>query len=406
MAETTGPPAAPPPVIVASAGNQGLAVTRGLGERGVSVVVAHWDDDDLAASSRHAAATVRVPQPDAGDGAFVESLLALADDYPGAVLIPTTDGAVKDMAMSKATLERHFLVDCPAWDVAELFIDKRHTYDIAADLGIALPRTLVPDGAGDLEALASELRFPCLVKPRESHLWAARFGGKYTLVDSLEEMRASYAVASEAGLEVVIQELIVGRDRNGVNYNAFRTADGVVADCTARKIRQGPPRSGLPRVVISAEVPEVVEPAKRLLEALGVEGFACVEFRRDDRDGTYKLLEVNGRHNLSSLLSIRCGLNFPWIAYRHIVAGEIPEPVRARSGLYWIDEWLELAFNRSRAGRDSDTWRQILRPWVRDHVFAVFDRSDPGPSRLLARQILGDARRVAAQTVRQRLGQG
>jgi predicted ATP-grasp superfamily ATP-dependent carboligase len=370
------------------------------------VVVAHWDDDDLAASSRHAAATVRVPQPDAGDGAFVESLLALADDYPGAVLIPTTDGAVKDMAMSKATLERHFLVDCPAWDVAELFIDKRHTYDIAADLGIALPRTLVPDGAGDLEALASELRFPCLVKPRESHLWAARFGGKYTLVDSLEEMRASYAVASEAGLEVVIQELIVGRDRNGVNYNAFRTADGVVADCTARKIRQGPPRSGLPRVVISAEVPEVVEPAKRLLEALGVEGFACVEFRRDDRDGTYKLLEVNGRHNLSSLLSIRCGLNFPWIAYRHIVAGEIPEPVRARSGLYWIDEWLELAFNRSRAGRDSDTWRQILRPWVRDHVFAVFDRSDPGPSRLLARQILGDARRVAAQTVRQRLGQG
>jgi len=400
MADRTHPTSADPPAIVASAGRQGLAVTRGLGEQGVRVIVAHWDDDDLAARSRHAAATVRVPQPDAGDGAFVESILALADDYPGAVLIPTTDGAVKDVASSKAALEGDFLVDCPGWEVAELFIDKRHTYAIAADLGIALPATFVPDDAVGLESLVSEVRFPCLVKPRESHLWVARFGDKYTLVHSPDEMRASYAVAREAGLEVVIQELIVGRDRNGVNYNAFRTADGVVADCMARKVRQGPPRSGLPRVVISAEVPEVVEPARRLLEALGLEGFACVEFRRDERDGIYKLLEVNGRHNLSSLLSIRCGLNFPWIAYRHIVAGELPEPVSARTGLYWIDEWLELAFNRSQAGRDSDTWRQILRPWAREHVFAVFDRSDPGPSRLLARQILDDAARVAAQTVR------
>ena len=249
MAAPAEPSCDAPVAIVASAGRQGLAVVRGLGEQGVSVVVAHWDDDDLAAVSRHAAATIRVTAPDAGDDAFVARLLELAERYPGAVLIPTTDGAVKDMAERKAELERHYLVDCADWTVAERFIDKRHTYEIAEDIGIALPRTFVPDRAADLNALATKVSFPCLVKPRESHLWAAKFGTKFTLVHSLAEMRESYAIASEAGLTVVIQELIVGRDRNGVNYNAYRTRDGVVADCTARKIRQGPPRSGLPRVV-------------------------------------------------------------------------------------------------------------------------------------------------------------
>jgi len=383
-----------PPVIVASAGRQGLAVTRGLGERGVRVIVAHWDEDDLAAVSRYAEEAIPVPPPESADGAFIERLLALADRFEGAVLVPTTDGAVKDMAQNKARLERHFLVDCADWDVAERFIDKRHTYEVAAELGIALPRTLVPEDEAGVRRLSSEVTFPCLVKPRESHLWAARFGGKFDLVDSPAEMVASYRRASDAGLAIVIQELIVGPDRNGVNYNAYRGTGEVLADCTARKIRQGPPRSGLPRVVLSARVDEVIEPGRRLLEALELDGFACVEFKRDSRDGTFKLLEVNGRHNLSSLLSIRCGLNFPHIAYRYLTAAERPEPVSARTGLYWIDEWLELSFNRSAAGRDGETWGQIVRPWLDQHVFSVLDRRDPAPAGVLARRIARDAGRV------------
>ena len=146
----------------------------------------------------------------------------------------------------------------------------------------------------------------------------------------------------------------------------------------------------------------MVEAGRAILAKIELEGFSCTEFKFDERDGVYKLLEVNGRHNLSSLLSIRCGMNFPWISYRHLVAGERPGPIRPRTGLYWNDEWLELSFNRSRAGRDGETGRQILRPWVREHVFSVFDPTDPGPSRLLARQILRDAARVVARTVGRR----
>ena len=42
---------------------------------------------------------------------------------------------------------------------------------------------------------------------------------------------------------------------------------------------------------------------ERFSRLSSLEGFACTEFKYDARDRTFKLLEVNGRHNLSSLLS-------------------------------------------------------------------------------------------------------
>jgi predicted ATP-grasp superfamily ATP-dependent carboligase len=354
-------------------------VTRGLGERGVPVVVLHWTDHDVARLSRYATEAIQVPHPEHDGGAFVETLLSLGERLAGAVVMPTADEAVRDLARNKDRLERHFIVACPDAEVVERFIDKRYTYELAAERGIPIPRTLVPHSAEDLEAFDEQVAYPCLVKPRESHRYVWHFETKLAVVESFDEMRRAYAAAVDAGVEVVIQELIPGPDSNGVNHNAYRWDGEILAECTARKIRLAPPRFGVPRVVVAADVPAVVEPGREILDALGLQGFACTEFKYDARDRTFKLLEVNGRHNLSSLLSIRCGLNFPWISYRHLVAGERPPAMHARTGLYWIDETQDIPFTATRAGRDSRPLRELLRPWVREHVFAVYDSNDRAP---------------------------
>lgn len=372
------------PALVISSGRQGLAVTRGLGEMGVPVVVLAWDQQDLASVSRYAAQTVQVPQADQGDGAFLASLLALADRYAGAVVVPTSDEAVADVARNKATLSAAFRVDCPDWAVAERYIDKRGTYEVAAAIGVPLPRTVTPSDRDELAAIGADIGYPCLIKPRQSHLYTPHFHRKVSLVHTEEELHAAYDAATAVGVEVMVQELIPGPDELGVNYNAYRSGGRVVAECTARKLRLAPPRFGIPRVVLSAPVPEVVEPGRAILDALGVDGFSCTEFKYDTRSRTYKLLEVNGRHNYSSLLSIRCGLNFPWISYREQVSGELPGPTRVRHGLYWIDELADLAHSATAAGRDGRTVRELARPWLGRHVFAVFDPRDPRPFLRLA----------------------
>ena len=71
---------------------------------------------------------------------------------------------------------------------------------------------------------------------------------------------------------------------------------------------------------------EIEEAAERLLRALGWYGVAMVEFRRDPRDGRYKLIEVNHRFWGSLQLAVVSGVDFPALLCR-LALGEEPGPV-------------------------------------------------------------------------------
>ena len=147
----------------------------------------------------------------------------------------------------------------------------------------------------------------------------------------------------------------------------------------SRKVRLSPRDFGAPTVVVSAPVPEVVELGWRIVAAMGIEGFVNVEFKRDARDGSYKLMEVNGRPNMSGALAVRCGVDFPLLTFRHLVNGIVPTERRWRRGVYWIDEFADLrsVWRRWRGGEMSP--REALTPYVGLHVFASFAVRDPSP---------------------------
>ncbi len=130
---------------------------------------------------------------------------------------------------------------------------------------------------------------------------------------------------------------------------------------------------------MSKSVPEVIEPARRILQATGFSGYSCTEFKKDVRDGVYKLLEVNGRHNRSTLLAVRCGLNFPLLEYRHRAEGELPAPVQHRTGVYWISLERDVVYGARYVRAERYTLVQQVRPYLRSHVFDVLDWRDPVP---------------------------
>jgi predicted ATP-grasp superfamily ATP-dependent carboligase len=116
-----------------------------------------------------------------------------------------------------------------------------------------------------------------------------------------------------------------------------------------------------------------------MLRALGFEGFACSEFKRDPRDGRYKIVDVNGRHNLSGLLAVRCGVNFPLLQYRHLLYGEVPRPAPFREGMYWTDVVRDAGYGlRYLLHERHAPWTQ-LRPYLGPGCDAIFDRSDLRP---------------------------
>ena len=186
-----------------------------------------------------------------------------------------------------------------------------------------------------------------------------------------------------------------------MNYNAYAWDGRALAEFTARQLRKAPPALGSPRVAISERIPEVVGPGRTLPSGPWAStASARTEFKLDARDGTYKLLEVNGRHNLSGMLAPRCGIDFPLIEYRHLVDGVTPTGGESRSGVYWTDAFRDVGYSLAYLRRERFTAPEYPAPYARRHCDAILDRGDMGPFwtrlRYLARKNRSTARDTLA----------
>lgn len=74
------------------------------------------------------------------------------------------------------------------------------------------------------------------------------------------------------------------------------TEDGAALfDFTKRTPRRYPKNTGLGGYHVTCPVEGIREPALKLLRHVGYQGLAHVEFKHDEVDAEYKLIECNGR---------------------------------------------------------------------------------------------------------------
>ena len=368
------------PAIVLSSHTMGLSVIRALGMMGVPIIVMVYNPrEDMGYVSKYVSERIPVPHPEKFEDQFIEALVKQASRLGGSLLIPTSDETLVAVSRNKTLLERDYIVACTDWNITEQFINKKRTYAIADAIGVPAPKTMIPHSVEDVEGYSRTVDYPCLVKPCQSHSYYDRFKRKMTRVENLGQMLAAYQEAVDAGLETMLQELIPGDDTQGVNYNSYFWNGDPLIEFTAEKVRNAPPGLGSPRVAVSKHIPEVLEPGRKILRAMGFYGYACTEFKKDARDGVYKLMEVNGRHNLSGLLAVRCGINFPWIHYKHLVYGELPSTCDYRTGIYWIDTIRDIGYSLKCYSKEGYSLSQYIQPYRSPHVFAILDKQDPKP---------------------------
>jgi len=365
--------------IILAGHTMALGVVRSLGIMGVPIVLVHYHDQDFAYRSRFVKFSLRAPHPELSEKEFVNFLIDCSTRFPDAVLFPVSDESLAAVSRNKELLNPHFRIACTDWEVTRRFIDKQFTYALAEKCGVPAPRTLVPHSLEEARSASKELGFPCLIKPCQSHLFFDYFGRKMVRAESIEQLGEIFNKANAGGLEVMIQEIIPGDDINVINYNSYVWEEKFLAEFTAVHIRNGPPWIGPPRVVVSRTVPEVIEPGRRILLEMGFSGYSCIEFKRDARDGKYKILDINGRHNLSTLLAVRCGINFPWQHYRHLSEGIVPQASGFREEIYWIDMIRDIGYTGKYIFRERQSLIDYLRPYLKQHVFAIFDLKDRRP---------------------------
>jgi D-aspartate ligase len=341
--------------------------------------VVHYDPRDIAHLSRYVSEKVLAPHPKDDEENFVATILELSQRWHDAVLMPVSDETLLVASRHKELLGRHFRVACPDYATVVQVIDKRKTYAIAKAADIPVPQTYLPVSAAEAKEFSQMVGFPCLLKPAQSHLFFEHFRSKMFVADNPSELIDYYLQASDAGLDMMIQEIIPGSDREVVNYNSYTISGTPLAEFMADHVRNAPPCFGSPRVACSKWLPELLEPGRQLMESISFSGFACVEFKRDSRDGLFKLMEVNGRHNLSTLLAVRCGINFPWLEYRHLAYGTVPQQQSYETNIYWIDMTRDIAYSIRHLFNERHTLAEYLQPYQGPKIWAIFDWFDLFP---------------------------
>jgi predicted ATP-grasp superfamily ATP-dependent carboligase len=371
-----------PAAVVLSLFATGLGAVRSLAAGGVEVIGMDSDPSMPGFRSRHCAAEL-CPDPVTEQELLVDHLRARSATIPrGSVLFPASDAFVLFLSRYRDALSDHYRFALPEGQVLEAIIDKRKQYDLADRAGIPYPPTFYPETMEDLERVTGELAYPALVKPYVGHLWRAHFGGEHKGFKAADEheLRAVFAEVLPAGIPAMVQSIVLGPNTNHYKLSAYVGRDGEPrALFGLRKIRQYPPEFGVGTLVESTDEPGVTDLGLRFLKAIGYRGIGSVEFKRDDRDGELKLIELNPRLWQQNSLATACGLNFPMLQYADLTGEPPVEPRPYETGVRWLDAIPDFQSFRAQRKSLGQGWWDWLRSLTRVRAFTTFSFGDPLP---------------------------
>jgi D-aspartate ligase len=350
----------------------GLAAIRSLGRAGATVYAVDHRPWALGLRSRYATRLVS-PDPAVDEDAFVSCIAKLGESLEQpAPLFATHDAGLNAVARHQDELGARFLFPFPDRETMERIQSKRTQRDAAEAAGVDIPRTAHPRSAAEALAAARDLGFPVLVKPADPVEFKRLHKKQAFRCGTEAELEDAYAKAEPH--EPMLQELIPGGDDELYTLGSYLDASGEPLGLfSGRKLRQTPPNVGTCRVGEAVWVQEVVDAGLRLLAAVGFRGLSQVEFKRDPRDGRYKLMEINPRLFQWHGLAAACGVDLPAIAY-HDLLGTPPPPARMNGGgKRWAISCL------------AKEGPALQRP---PYVDAVFARDDLRPAAVYAARLL------------------
>jgi predicted ATP-grasp superfamily ATP-dependent carboligase len=240
-----------------------------------------------------------------------------------------------------------------------------------------------------------------VIKPLIGHLWRERYrGDKAIRVDAAPALVSWFEEILAAEQPALVQSLVVGPNTNHCKVCGYFDGNGEPrAVICMRKIRQYPVDFGVGTLMETVVEPEVRELGLRLFRAMNWRGPGSIEFKRDDRDGRWKLIELNPRLWQQHSLAEVSGMNFPLLQYLDLT-GQAATVDTYRAGVRWVDEFRDPRSaweHRKRAALTFTQWGQSLSG-VR--AFALWAPDDPAPFLAAARHHLSRAHRwiVGAQS--------
>jgi predicted ATP-grasp superfamily ATP-dependent carboligase len=371
-------PSHPPTVLALGSGVTLLGVVRTLGGQGMSVI-ALPDADRITRRSRwyH-------PAPQEFAGLKPNDLpRALSSLHDSVVLMPCSDLWARTVSALPDDLRRRFPSSTAPVAALDILVDKARFGESLDRLGLPHPTTRFVRRLADLDGVRESAFESSFLKPVHSQQFFARFGVKAFRITGKSDARNRLQQCFSEGLDMMLQEYIPGPPTNHYFIDGFVDRHGEIKALFARqRLRMSPPDFGNSTLMVSiplADVSSTVTTLKSLFTDISYRGIFSAEFKLDDRDETFNLIEVNARPWWYVEFAARCGVDVCTMAVRDALGEPVERVLDYITGRRCVFPYYDL--HAARAARSAG--KLTLAEWTRSWLGAyqpIFRWSDPWPA--------------------------
>lgn len=251
---------------------------------------------------------------------FVDVLRGVAAKYKQEgkklLLVGTNDLYVRLIIENAEELQAIYTFNYPTEELMNNLLLKKNFYKLCEAHGIDTPKTIFYSCAKK-EPFTEEMNFPVIIKPSNGiEYYNNEFQGQQKVyrVNSMEELNEVCNQISSSGYEdeLIIQDYIPGDDTymwDSVFYVSSKGKSQLATFAQVVLQEHTVTAIGNYTALITRYNEEMTNKLQNFLEAVGYTGFANFDLKFDERDGKYKLFEVNIRQGRSSYYTTAGGHN-------------------------------------------------------------------------------------------------
>jgi predicted ATP-grasp superfamily ATP-dependent carboligase len=292
----------------------------------------------------------------------MERLLEFGRRSGPAVLIPTDDESALLVEARAGELRDWFRFPEQPDGLAAALSDKVEMARLCGEHGVPTPWTHGIRDRQDLLSLSREVMYPVALKSIDGARTFRRTGERMRIVDSAHALVHAYDELEDPEVpNLLLQEYIPGGPESVWMLNGYFDGESECRGAvTGRKLRQLPPYTGVTSLGICVPNPDVEETTRRFMKQVGYRGVLDIGYRYDERDGEYKLLDVNPRVGATfRLFAGANGLDVVRALYLDLTGQPIPAD-RAP----WGRRWLVENFDASSGLKSRRNGRLTARGWL------------------------------------------
>jgi D-aspartate ligase len=320
---------------------------------------------------------------------FLKTVNELADANPGKkiFLIGCGDDYVELIIKNKAQLRPNIIAPYVDEPLMRSLLTKLEFYRMCDQHHISYPGTFVYESSMN-DNFTLPFGFPVIVKPSNGiRYWAHPFDTqkKVYKLNNLEELKQVIREIYGAGYDdrLIIQDFIPGDDsqlRVMIGYCGQDRKVKLMSLAHVMLEEHTPHGLGNTAVLINEHNAELTSMLCTFLENVGFTGYFTFDIKYDQRDGRYKILEINLRQGRSNYYVTGSGNNLAkYVVEDYIEHRELKLEVANAHNL-WTAIPLKVAFHYVKGSENLEEMRRLVREGK--VIRPLFMKGDTKPARM------------------------